>query len=181
MLLALAGAVGFGLYVRMTPQAAKVPPELRREEKTAPKEAVKDKEPSDEPKATPSEEKVVMVAALNGESLRMKRLAKPVPAGEDARLFATNETLREIGLSRVQASRIEIKEGLATVDFNAEIAQGMGSAEEGQMLRALRMALGQFPEVERIGFTVDGEPVEELSHFEVADPLEVIRPPSVAP
>jgi hypothetical protein len=174
MLLALTGAVGFGLYVRMTPQAAKVPPDLRREEEIKPIAPVARK---NEPKAeTPKSETRYLVATRAGASLRMTRLDKPLPDGEDPKAFVVRETVRRLGPDALQSKGVKLDGGTAILDFNATIRDGLGSAEEGELLKALQMTLGQFSDVDSIRIAADGQVLEEIGHTEVVEPLPVIRP-----
>ncbi len=174
MLLALAGVTAFGLYVRSTPDAAKVAPDLRREEPSkadAPAAQVK----NPDPKPAPAESRY-FVAVRAGSALRMARIEKPVPDGEDPKAFVTRETIQGLGLSTVQSRGVKLDGGTAVLDFNAAVRDGLGSSEEGDLLKALQMALGQFSDVDSIRIAVDGQVVEELGHVEVAEPLPVIRP-----
>jgi nitrous oxidase accessory protein NosD len=111
---------------------------------------------------------------VDGEKVKLVRVDLQ---GKDEKLFVVNRTLDALKLEGAEAKKIDLAGGIAKVDLNEAILSGMGSMEEGTLLKALQMALGQFKEVELFQVTIDGKPVESLGgHLEWYDPQPVIRP-----
>ncbi len=76
-------------------------------------------------------------------------------------------TTRLLGLS--------IYRGLATVNFSGEIIRDFngGALIESFLIQAVVNTLTEFPEVDRVQFLVEGEPVESIGgHVLITDPIE---------
>jgi germination protein M len=74
---------------------------------------------------------------------------------------------------------VKINDGLATVDFSGEFQKNFhgGDEQEAQAVNSVLMTLGQFHSVDRVQFLVDGTAIDSLGgHFELNDPVDVIRP-----
>jgi len=177
MLSAALGVGVFAAYVRMTPSAGRVPDDLRRESTRA---ALAAEPPA--PKVTRKPEVTIeaaprlMVPEVQGEKVKLVRATNPLPDGDKPIVFVANETLKALKLDKARALGVHVKDGIAIIDFNSELNQGFGSSEESILIKALQMGLGQFKEVEKFQIRIDGEIVESLGHFEIVDPVDVIRP-----
>lgn len=76
-------------------------------------------------------------------------------------------TTRLLGLS--------IYRGLATVNFSGEIIRDFngGALIESYLIKAVVNTLTEFPEIDRVQFLVEGEPVESIGgHILITDPIE---------
>lgn len=76
-------------------------------------------------------------------------------------------TTRLLGLS--------IYRGLATVNFSDEIIRDFngGALIESYLIKAIVNTLTEFPEIDRVQFLVEGEPVESIGgHILIIDPIE---------
>ncbi len=76
-------------------------------------------------------------------------------------------TTRLLGLS--------VYRGLATVNFSGEIIRDFngGALIESYLIQAVVNTLTEFPEIDRVQFLVEGEPVESIGgHILITDPIE---------
>ncbi|MEZ0327604.1 MAG: GerMN domain-containing protein [Fimbriimonas sp.] len=175
MVVALVGVAAIAAYVQMTPGAGRVPDELRRQEP-----AVSRPGPTAEVKATPrhhrSEEAMLFVPALDGTDVKLGGQLSLVPNGMDQKTHLVTETFKSLGVPEGKALKCEVKSGVAIIDVNAAMVEhGYGSMEEGNMIKALQLALGQFPEVEKFQLMQDGQPIE-LGHLDLSEAVNVTRP-----
>jgi hypothetical protein len=80
-------------------------------------------------------------------------------------------------------------EGLLTVDWSSEVLSFEAEPDEKRLAYAsIMMTLGQFPEVKKVQFTVNGQTEGEIGGMQVADfwgdvslvdqPWNVLRPPN---
>jgi hypothetical protein len=170
MLLAAAGVAGLAAYVVVGP-GSKVPPEERGAARRSASAAPKTGRASDRRVLVP-------VPDMAESGLQFTSRELQAPAGADPKVFVVNEFLRESGLQdgSVKLLAIDLRDGVAKLDFEGPFGQGLGSLEEGTLLMGLRAALGQFPDVSRIEVYVDSVRVEELGHIDLAEPQSVIRP-----
>jgi hypothetical protein len=52
---------------------------------------------------------------------------------------------------------------------------GIGSMQESTLITAWQVAFGQLKDVQKVQIEVDGRPIESLGHFEIDQPLSVVR------
>lgn len=179
MLLAALGVGVFAAYVQLTPSARTVPPELRKDGPEVTTTAAP--RPRRDRRTTRAVQRVeLLVPALDGENVKLvPELTSAV--GDEAIVFVANGALKAMNIDDARALGVNVKDGLATIDFNAGIEKGYGSMEEATLIKALQMGLGQFKNVSRFQFRVEGRTVESLGHYEMAEPLPVIRPGKTEP
>ncbi len=48
--------------------------------------------------------------------------------------------------------------------------------EEGYLIKAIQMALGQFKDIDKFQIIVDGKAVDSLGNIDLSKPVDVIRP-----
>ncbi|MEQ1823323.1 MAG: GerMN domain-containing protein [Fimbriimonadaceae bacterium] len=164
---------GLGAYTRMAPPHR--PPSMEVEETAIkPSEPVKTPEPQVEvhsDHASPAERTVALYLPKfdKSDSLSFERTTSKVPAGEDLRLFAVNQFMKETKIADPQARllSVSVKDGLATLSFNSAITSGFGSDDERTFVEGIRMILGQFKEIEKLEFYADGVKLDSLGHFEI--------------
>lgn len=84
------------------------------------------------------------------------KLANPIPKGT-----------KLIGL--------KIKKGLATLNLSHEFKDNFtgGSEEEGLTMGAILRTLEQFPEIKRVQFLIEGQPLDTLGHLDLSGPQDV--------
>lgn len=180
MLVALLGVGVFAAYVKLTPPAQHVAPELHRPAETAVVAPEKHESFVREKPAGPSVEvdagPQLRVPALSGEEVKLGRKAGSVPSGVKPMVFIANETLKDLKIDKARAIGVDVHGRNALIDFNPEIEKGYGSTEEGELIKALSTALGQFPEIDTFQIVVDGKPLDTLGELDLSDPIAVIRP-----
>jgi len=83
-------------------------------------------------------------------------LANPIPKGT-----------RLLGL--------KVEDGLATVNLSREFRDNFsgGSEAEGLTIGAILRTLGQFPEIKRVLFLIEGKPLDTLGHLDLLGPQDV--------
>lgn len=166
LMVAAAGVVAIGLYVKMTPADR-----VRPIETVAPPAATKTPEPAlvsvQIPMPTYPEGTLVFESAEFS-----------VPAGQDPRIEAVNEFLKRSGIveGTVSLMTLNLRDGLAELHFSQGFDQGQGSADEATLIQGVCAVLGQFPEVSELRFFVEGSQLQELGHFEIGDRIATIPP-----
>ena len=161
------GVLGLGAlaaYVKFG-DASKVPDEYRRVPNNL-----------SSSKATEDPKKVDLITpGREGTDLKLGKHESDVPAGEDPRLFALNHFLRESKIAdpKARAVGIEVKDGVALVDFTKEFEQTYGSLDEEAMLKGLTATLAQFKEIQKVQFLVEGRVVSTLGNVDLSEPISV--------
>jgi hypothetical protein len=178
MVLMLMGALGVGAlawYVKGDPAAAhvaKAAPSADYTEAKPPTHRQRRKpEDSEEKTAT-----MVQVPELQGDKVALTSDKVEVPDGEDSKKFIAEAVVRDVNLQNVKVLGVEVRHGVAVINFGGDIDSGMGSQQEGQFLTELEKGLGQFPEVRRIEIDKEGQPLDSLGHIDLTEPISVIRP-----
>ena len=189
ILFILAGGLGVGTlayYVKATPQATRVPDEVRVPDK--PKASRSEDAPKIRTeKPTPVRRRTVQTDVVRlpvfGDEISDMELAKgetPVPSGGDAMRFLAERILEAAHFDGARVVEIEVRDHVAFVNFNDAVQRGMGSMEEGAFLRAFQIGFGQFTDVDRVSLETAGKPLES-GHVDLAEPLRVIRPGESGP
>jgi len=181
LLVGAMGAVAVAAYVQSTPDARRVPDDLRKPEPAAQVSKTNDAEPTaarphrqDSSPRRPDQTSL-MVPTLDGQNVVLRAASDGPSRGEDPKVFVANAALRAVKVDGARALGVQVKDGVAVIDFNPALEQGFGSMEEGTLIKALQMGMGQFKDVDKVQIMVEGKPIESLGHFELTDPLPVIR------
>jgi len=68
-----------------------------------------------------------------------------------------------------------VKDGLATIDLSREFSDNFtgGSEEEALTIGVILRTLGQFPEIRKVLFKLEGEPLDTLGHLDFSGPQNV--------
>ena len=183
----LAGGLGMGVlayYVKTTPQAVRVADDLRVVEHKREARPPTLVPPAEEP-ATPRRERPRPRAAEDtvrlpvfGDEVSDTELAKgatAVPEGQDAMRYVAQRVADAAHLDGARALGVDVRDHVAFVGYNDAVQKGMGSMEEGRFVYALRVAFGQFTDVDKVALEANGEPMRS-GHFDLSQPLPVIRP-----
>jgi len=176
-LVAMVCALGFGAtayYVANTPEARRVPDDIRRTAPVGTPSSGQGKTPEPDVQTTVRPEDQVWVPALQGETVALAAQKEPVPAGTNPHRFVVERSLSACKID-ARILGVEVKGGIAALDFNRDLQKGYGSMEEATFIKALQLGLGQFPEIEKFQIFVDGQTVDSLGHFELSGPIEVER------
>jgi hypothetical protein len=172
LLIGVAGAAALAAYVRLTP-AQHVPPEMR----AAPHDTVAskvDRRPADQERTHVD----ILTPEVSGTDLHLKTQRQQVPQGENPMTYAVNQFLKNSHIvdDKAKAIGVQVKAGVAYIDFTPSFRQTYGSLDERTLLQGICTTLGQFPNVNKVQFQVDGQPLESLGNVELTDPIDVIRP-----
>lgn len=174
----LCAALGLGAlatYVTSTPSATHVPPELRKTPVAPTPSTVQN---TDKPSAAPiatEEPTSLRPPLINGQMVSLGA-SEPIPYGTKPAVFAANEALRAAHVIEARALGVDLQNGVALIDFNSAIRDGVGSEQEASFIEAMQRALGQIPTIQKFLITVEGKPIDSLGHFEISTPIDVIRP-----
>lgn len=190
ILFVLFGGLGVGsaaYYVKSTPQATRVPDEVRvekppkrREPKVAVTKAEAEAEAAKPPAAAatkPIQTDTVRLPAF-GDDIADMDLAKretPVPGKQGAMMFLAQRIADAANFDGARVVNVDVRDHTAVIGYNAALAKGMGSMEEGAFLRALQVGFGQFTQIDRVQVESGGEPLQS-GHVDLSEPLAVIRP-----
>lgn len=70
---------------------------------------------------------------------------------------------------------VDVKDGVATVDFSREFRDNFKGGSEGEalLLTVITKTLQQFDEVKTVRLLVEGKPLETLGHADLSEPLDV--------
>ena len=183
-MLVLIGAMGAGVlayYVQSSPSAQRVPAALRKPEVEVHSSTSRPANPPSvnvEVEAKPVDG--VRVPKLNGGNVSLVAPETAPAEGEDPKTFVASHVLTAAGLSNVRCLGVQVRESVALVEFSKELADGVGSMEEGDFVKMLEVGFGQFSDVKKVQILIDGKPIDTLGHLELTDPLPVSEPGPVA-
>jgi spore germination protein GerM len=121
--------------------------------------------------------------AVEGNEAKLKPVESTVAPGEDPAEVALRRLIEQGGSADLanpipEGTRLlslKIKNGTAAVDLSREFRDNFagGSEEEGLMIGAVVRTLGQFPDVKRVLFLVEGKPLGTLGHLDLSGPQDV--------
>lgn len=191
ILLVLAGTLGVGAlayYVKSTPDASRVPDEIRvvrdSEKGTKPEPT---KELTDAKPAHPEPTREIHAARVRlpvfGDDISDMALDKretTVPSGQDGMRFVAQRIVDAAHFDGARALGVDVRDHVAIVSYNGAVAKGMGSMEEGAFLRALQVGFGQFTQIDKVSVESDGQPLQS-GHVDLSEPLPVVRPGATSP
>ncbi|MCW5939148.1 MAG: GerMN domain-containing protein [Fimbriimonadaceae bacterium] len=111
-----------------------------------------------------------------------KSQAKAAPK-EDPKVFALNEFLKGLPMvpKGARAKSVKVANGVATVDFTTEFETFYGTEDEQTVLKGILTTLGQFEDVDKAVFTVEGKPLESIGNVDLGEPQQVMRPGQTVP
>ena len=69
-------------------------------------------------------------------------------------------------------NKVTVKDKVATIDFNREFQTRRGDHDTLLMLYAVVDTLTEFPEIQKVRFTVKGKPVTVLGGQDLSEPLK---------
>jgi hypothetical protein len=180
LILLLLGAVvlaATGAYVQLLPRAhpsqASFALGARTTDDSTP---ISQDRPDKAPPVREQSKQTLLLPLVHGDDVVLTSGSdQPGPAEEPA-VFLANQSLKAVHADSAKALSVQVKDRVALIDFSQEIEDGFGSSQEASFIKALQVSLGQLPDVDRFQITVGGQPIESLGHFEVTDPIDVIRP-----
>ncbi|MBS1719189.1 MAG: GerMN domain-containing protein [Armatimonadetes bacterium] len=177
------GLVALATYIRSTPPPLPVKPLDTPLQRNEPLQGVPGQKETTIGKTggDPQDGRQIMVPVPEVDDkgqLKMKsRKHKLDPSGEDARLSAVNEFLSSSNIvpKGAKAMSISMRDRTAVIEFNEAFNKTYGTIDEQTILTGLRMALGQFDDVDKILLMVSGKPLDSLGSVDTTEPLDVIR------
>lgn len=182
VILVLLGGLGVGslaYYVKTTPEAARVPKEIRIEKprKTEPKVEAEKPRHREKPATKTVHAETVRLPAFGDdiEDMDLEKRETRVPGGQDAMRFLAQKIVDGAHFDGARILNVDVRDHVAVLQYNGAVSKGMGSMEEGAFLRALQVGFGQFTDVDKISIESDGEPLQS-GHTDLSKPLPVIRP-----
>jgi len=172
LMLTVLGAGVLAAYVGLNPKAAHV----INETQTGPEITIKSHEDTTGKQGPITDGLNFLVPEVVENDIKLNKLAPPVPQGVAPEVHLINLTLASLQVDGARALGIDTKNRLAMVSFNPGIEKGYGTIEEGHLIKALRMALGQFDDIDSFQLLVDGKVVDSLGNIDLTTPVKVLRP-----
>jgi hypothetical protein len=178
------GALGVGalaIYVKSDPNAARVLAPMAKPSASSDENVAVHRHHArhtDEDDGQSSDSSGVYLPEIRDEHPTLKSERTEVPDGKDPMQFVAEQTLKTIRLQGVRVLNVDVRNGVAAINFDDQIDSGMGSTQEGQFLDALELAFGQFPNVKSIEIEKEGEALDSLGHIELSGPQPVTHPPT---
>jgi hypothetical protein len=177
LMLTVLGACVLAAYVKLTPQAAHVTADRQADpDVSITRRHDHETKPSSQP-----QDSGLLVPGVVQNDVKLGKPAGQTPDGVAPEVFLVNQTLTSLQVDGARALGVEVKDHLAVVSFNPGIEKGYGTIEEGYLIKALSMALGQFKDIEKFQIAVDGKIVESLGNIDLTTPVNVIRPGDAPP
>ena len=176
MLLTLCGAGVLAAYVRMTPAAAHV---MADTSSSGPSVTISEHATPRTQAQSDTNSLHLLVPSIEKNDVALTKAAGDPPDGVRPEVFLVNQTLTSLQIDGARAIGIDVKDRVAMVDFNSGIEKGYGTIEEGHLIKALQMALGQFKDIDSFQIVVDGKIVDSLGNLDLTEPPKVIRPGQV--
>jgi len=166
LIVSIAGGAVMGAYVVSTPGALHVAQDMLREKPT-----------SKAPKEPPQR----LIPHYDNGNLTFEKQHVAIPASEDARVFLVNDYLSQLhkqglGNPKARALGIDMHGGVAYLDFNNEFEDSYGTMDEGTVLNGILTTLGQFPEIDKVQFEINGKSLDSFGNIDLTQPQDVIRP-----
>jgi len=176
LLITMLGAGVLAGYVHFSPQAAHVTVDQRSSEpdvtiRSTPSRAV--------PIEKSSQHLSLFVPTVVSNDVSLSKPAADAQEGVRPEVDLVNQTLQSLQIEGARAVGLDLQGHVAKVDFNSAIQKGYGTIEEGYLIKALQMALGQFPEISKFQIVVEGKAIDSLGNIDLSAPIDVIRPGAV--
>jgi hypothetical protein len=176
---------GLATYVKLNPAAHRVPEEMRASSHTATRSSEEEDAPEPTrrrhrapdvavPKA--DDDKSLRIPTIDGMDVRLGDPVPPIPDDQDPKVFIATQTFQVANVEKAKALGVTVSNRNAIIDCSPELEGGVGSTQEASLVKAMQMALGQFPEIDTFQFSVDGRVLDTLGALDLEKPIAVIRP-----
>ena len=172
LMLCIVGAGGLAAYVKLFPAAAHV---VEQPSPTFSREQTQEPDVKVSVKPDQAESALLVPTVADGE-VKLKMPASTAPDGTKPEVSLLNDTMKSLQVEGARALGIEVSNHKACVDFNAGLQKGYGTIEEGNLNKAMQLALGQFPAIRQFQLRIDGKIVDSLGNIDLTTPVDVIRP-----
>lgn len=172
ILIAVLVALGIGLGVYLTRPKSPAPTAVPTETSKTPTTG----------ESQTREVKVYGVVVENNQP-RLQATTRTI-SGKDSLIETTLRALIEQGSTDgltnpipkgTELLGVEVKDGLAKVDFSREFRDNFTGGSEGEALiiAVILRTMAQFDEVKRVQILVEGKPIDSLGHADLSQPLDV--------
>jgi len=155
MLVAALGFGGLAYYVSSSPSARNVPAEMRK-----PKEKVAGG---------------FYIPSIDGENVTLSDEKLSKMNGVSDELALAQAAAKAAGSERSLVTGAKREGTQVTLALDSARVYDTGSMQESTLIKAWQLALGQLPGVQTLRLEVDGKPIESLGHFEVDQPIAVVK------
>jgi hypothetical protein len=155
MLVAALGFGGLAYYVSSSPSARNVPAEMRK-----PKEKVGGG---------------FFIPSVDGENVTLSDEKLSKMNGVSDELALAQAAAKAAGSERSLVTGVKREGAQVTLELDSARVYDTGSMQESTLIKAWQVALGQLPGVQTLRLEVDGKPIESLGHFEVDQPIDVVK------
>lgn len=168
LVVGLVGGVMVGAYVISTPNAQRVQDSQRRG-KQVPAPDVAVTRPTQQKPHTFRPEFVGGDLVLNEQVLE-------IPAGQDAKVYSVNEFLShaQIAPAGSRLLGVQVKDGVAYLDFNKDFDTTYGTAEEQVLVNGILATMAQFPDVDKVQFQIEGKAMDTMGNIDLSTPQPVV-------
>ena len=168
LVVGLVGGVLVGAYVISTPNAQRVQDSQRRG-KQVPSPDVEVTRPVQQRPHT------FKPAFVDGD-LVLSQQPIEIPAGQDAKVFSVNEFLAnaQIAPAGSRLLGVQVKDGVAYLDFNKDFDSTYGTAEEQVLVNGILAVMAQFPDVQKVQFQIEGRAMETMGNIDLSFPQPVV-------
>ena len=155
MLVAALGFGGLAYYVSSSPSARNVPAEMRK-----PKEKVGGG---------------FLIPTVDGENVSLSNEKLTKMNGVSDELALAQAAAKAAGAERSLVTGAKREGSQVTLSLDSARIYDMGSMQESTLIKSWQLALGQLAGVQTLRLEADGKPIETLGHFEVDQPIAVLR------
>ena len=176
--LGLAATAGVGAYLKSNPSASIPPSEMRTDDdRKSVKDALDGKPAATTDRRDGKVEVIKPKLDDKGEELTYDKSHEAIPEGQDKVVFAVNRFLEESKIvpAGAKLDSVEVKDKIATLKFNAAFDRTYGTEDERVLVDGILHTVGQFAEIEKVQFTIGGEPMETLGNIDLTTPQTVLR------
>jgi len=135
-----------------------------------------------EPAGSPVKVNIYRIA-FEGDEAKLRAVEVEVPAGRDPAEAALRRLIQKGDEGDLvnpiprgtRLLSLEVKDGLATVDLSREFSDNFtgGSEDEALTIGVILRTLGQFSEIKKVLFKLEGQPLDTLGHLDLSGPQDV--------
>lgn len=155
---------GTALYVKQAPAVEPKPPA----------EALDHRAPKQQ---APKTVEVLEPSYNKAGDLVLEPRVTPVPPGTDGMVLAINAYLRKIPAVPAKAvvRSVRLEGRTAVLDFSPEFNAGYGTEDERSVVEGIVSTMGQFPNVDKVKFLIDGADTPGIGNIDLSEPQPVKR------
>jgi len=136
-----------------------------------------------EAKQQPGTVQVMEPSYDNAGELNLEPRSVRVKEGSEAKAVAIAAYIAKIPAvpSNTRVLSVKLDGRTAVVDFSKELDSGYGTEDEKTLIQGVLATMGQFPDVDKVEFRIEGKPTQGIGNLDLSSPLAVIRVPKEKP